>query len=656
MPRLLGFAPQAKNEKAQSLYIYDYIDELGVEAQDMAPAIRASSGPLDIRINSGGGYVSDGVAIFNAIYGRRAGTTAYIDGKADSIAALIPRAAERVIIAPNARMMLHTAAGGGCGYFKPNELKSMLSSLEVANAQILASYAMIEGVDVEKIKAIIDSGEDRFITPEEAVALGLADEIAADPVDTELMAKSVVKIMARRHDMPKETVPIEPKDEPVARVTEQPTAPPTPDPIAAERSRVAGIMAAATPFASRDGIAALRDTAITSGTDAAAFATALLAELGKAAEPVAGSGSISGGTDERDKRRGAMTTALLARAGMAKTKEDKAQLQGNPYVHDSLLDMARDAIGNAMARGRGRDEVFASAITSHTSDFPVILLDAMHKAMDSGYRLQSHKWRMVARVGSVSDFRDHHRIRTGLVGNLRPLRENGEYETAPLPDAQMETISVKTKGLLVNFSRHMMVNDDLSIFPMLFDRGHSAARTIEADFWTYFNSNPVLSDSVALWDAAHNNIGTAGVPSIELIDEARQGMAKQESITGNGDFLDIIPGYAICSLALGSRFRTINAQEYNDESNKRQNAPNIVRGMFGEVIDTPRITTAKKWWMIANPNEGYGVFEVAFLNGNENPFLDQHEPFTSDGMILKVRHDYGMKALDYRGIWYNNGE
>ena len=55
------------------------------------------------------------------------------------------------------------------------------------------------------------------------------------------------------------------------------------------------------------------------------------------------------------------------------------------------------------------------------------------------------------------------------------------------------------------------------------------------------------------------------------------------------------------------------------------------------------------WFLAANKNVSETV-EMAFLDGNQNPTLEQDDPFTSDGVTLKVRLDMGARALEFRGM------
>jgi hypothetical protein len=57
-----------------------------------------------------------------------------------------------------------------------------------------------------------------------------------------------------------------------------------------------------------------------------------------------------------------------------------------------------------------------------------------------------------------------------------------------------------------------------------------------------------------------------------------------------------------------------------------------------------------QWYLAADPNTT-DTIEVAYLNGNESPMLDQMDGFDVDGVKFKVRIDAGVKALDHRGLY-----
>jgi len=72
-----------------------------------------------------------------------------------------------------------------------------------------------------------------------------------------------------------------------------------------------------------------------------------------------------------------------------------------------------------------------------------------------------------------------------------------------------------------------------------------------------------------------------------------------------------------------------------------------------DIIDTPRIT-GNEWYLAANAMD-VAAIEVAFLDGVDEPYLEVKEGWAVDGAQYKVRLDYGVAAIDYRGIYKNAG-
>lgn len=366
--------------------------------------------------------------------------------------------------------------------------------------------------------------------------------------------------------------------------------------------------------------------------------------------------SVMPGKDQIDKQREAAGEVILSRSYATDIKGARIQIaRENPFRSFTLLDMARHSLQSAGVRmdGMSKLELVGRAFTQGTSDFPVLLENVMHKAMQGAYAVQADTWSRWCARGSVSDFRAHNRYRVGSIGNLSPLNEHGEYVTKAIPDGEKSSITADTKGNMINLSRKAIINDDLGAFVGLgITFARSAARTVEADAYALLASNPVLEDNIALFHADHDNLGTSAVPNIDSFSEARRLMAEQMDISGN-DFLDIRPQIFLSGLAAGDKARVTNGAEYDPDTANKLQRPNVVRGMFSDIVDTPRIA-GNTWYAFADPNQA-PVIEVAFLDGQDAPFLDSEEGFTSDGVKWKCRLDFGVAAIDYRGAVRNAG-
>lgn len=371
------------------------------------------------------------------------------------------------------------------------------------------------------------------------------------------------------------------------------------------------------------------------------------------------------GTDrERQMRQAAIQAQLIQRGapdlvrGEQKIFTDDELKEANKYRHMTLFDIARDSLvrSGVDVEGLDRMEIVGRAFTSSTSDFPVLLEGTNRRTLLAAYNIQSDTWRRFCATGSVSDFRDYERIMMGTFSNLDSVEENGEYKTKPIPDGAKEKVRVGTKGNLINVTRKMIINDDLGAFLRLATGlGRAAARSIEQDVYNALALNsgngPTMADGNPLFHASHNNIMSAAAPTVAVLDLMRQKIAQQKDLSGN-DFLDLRLALALCPTSLGSTLRLLNEARYEPTADMFEK-PNVVAGLFREVIDTPRLS-GTKYYGFADPSEE-PVLEVNFLNGQQTPFMESQNGFSVDGVQWKIRHDYGVNAVGWRGAIMNPG-
>lgn len=372
---------------------------------------------------------------------------------------------------------------------------------------------------------------------------------------------------------------------------------------------------------------------------------------------------IEMGDDKSAKlRTQAATASLIMRSepellrGERKLFDDETIAEASSkYRHMSLIDLAKDSLvrGGVSIDGLNKMEIVGRAFTSSTSDFPVLLEGANRTVLLASYTAQADTWKRFCATGSVSDFREHKRLRMGTFSDLDKVQENGQFKNKKITDANYEKVSIGTKGNIINVSRQMIINDDLGGFLRLASMlGRAAARSIENDVYALLASNPTLADGVALFHASHGNIATAAAPTVAVIDGMRQLMAKQKDKDSN-DFLDIRPSVALVPLSLGGTLRILNTSQYDHTDTGVLNKPNIVAGLFGDVIDTPRLS-GTAYYMFADPTVE-PVLEVNFLNGQEMPYMESQNGFDVDGTSWKIRLDYGVGAVGFRGVVKNAG-
>lgn len=155
-------------------FVGDNFWDEGFTAQDVLAALAEVGRDTDItvRINSAGGYVYDGVAIYNALMGHKGKVTVVVDAFAGSAASVIAMAGEERIMRTGSMMMIHDPASVTYGNADDHEAAvGFLNKLGDLMADI---YAERTGEDTETIRA--DMRKEIWLTGDEAVARGFATE------------------------------------------------------------------------------------------------------------------------------------------------------------------------------------------------------------------------------------------------------------------------------------------------------------------------------------------------------------------------------------------------------------------------------------------------------------------------------------------------
>jgi ATP-dependent protease ClpP protease subunit len=213
------FRIQAKAEGPAQLHIYDEIGYFGVTAADMLAELSNVKGDLEVHLNTPGGEVFDGIAIFNALKQREGIVRIVIDSLAASIGSVIAMAADpgNLIISKNASMMIHDGFGMGIGNAK--DLRELADLLDKTSDNIASIYADRTGQPVSQWREAMLA--ETWYVGREAVDAGLADFVqGAEPADgpdpgLKIAATWDLSVFAKRpHQPPAE--PTKPADPPPA--------------------------------------------------------------------------------------------------------------------------------------------------------------------------------------------------------------------------------------------------------------------------------------------------------------------------------------------------------------------------------------------------------------------------------------------------------
>lgn len=181
----MALRPVAADGSAYELLIYGDIGDSwwgeSVTAQSVAEQLNAldkSVSTINVRINSYGGSVADGLAIYNALKRHPATKAVTIDGVAMSSASLIAMAGDTVSMPPTSILMIHAPWGGCMGNAK--EMRQYADVLDTFSEAMADAYVRKSGKSREDILSLLQDGDDHYYTGEEAVAEGFADAVSSD--------------------------------------------------------------------------------------------------------------------------------------------------------------------------------------------------------------------------------------------------------------------------------------------------------------------------------------------------------------------------------------------------------------------------------------------------------------------------------------------
>lgn len=178
----LSYSPRAAANEAATIHIFDQIGEdwfsnSGITAKSFADTLQAvGPGPLNVEINSPGGNVWDGLAIYNMLRGRQSAVTTRVVGVAASIASIIALAGDTVEIADAALMMIHDPSGLTAG--TSDDMRKMADALDQHAAILSGVYEKKTGKTASAIRAAMKA--ETWFTSAEAITFGLADKLSEE--------------------------------------------------------------------------------------------------------------------------------------------------------------------------------------------------------------------------------------------------------------------------------------------------------------------------------------------------------------------------------------------------------------------------------------------------------------------------------------------
>ncbi len=444
--------------------------------------------------------------------------------------------------------------------------------------------------------------------------------------------------------------------------------------VLAERERSTSIRSAVRAGKLSDDIA---ERMINDGTTVEKARAFVLDEIAKRsdAETESPHESVTGvaGGDDRDKFVRGVSAWAFEKAGLKDVETaakrgvkgfEKIELDGGQFRGMTLEHIARECLRRQGVNVKGiydRKRIFDLALerrsNGSTGDFAVLFENVLYKSMRAAYAVQSDTWRRFCSTDTVQDFKNSNRLLNSSFGTLPVVPENGEYRNLAIPDGSKLSINTETRGAIIGLSRQAMINDDMgALLDVAVRFGRTAGRTIEKQVYDLLALNsglgPTLSDASPFFDnALRSNVSTGAAISVAALDADRIKMRQQMDASAN-DFLDLMPTILLVSPALESTAKVLNESAYDHTSTSDSSKPNVVRGMFADIVSSPRLSGTRRYLFTAIKE----AIKVVFLEGSgEGPVMESQDGFRVDGTEWKVRIDAKVNSFDPKHALTNAG-
>lgn len=660
-------------------------------------ALAAASGPVTVRLNSGGGYATEGHAIYSALANHPEEVTIRVEGIAASAASLIAMAGDVIEMTPGALMMIHDPAGVTFGDAAEHERRAAV--LDTMGDSYARVYAERSGKSPDEARAIMRA--ETWFTSAEAVEAGFAtregsapgDEDAEDAVaafDFSIYAQAPAHLQGLSEAkgwrfQPKAgagparskepTMSVEPTAGGKAPATKTSAAPDdealaaardeaAKAAVKAERERVSGIRSLLSKAPLKPEAKAAMETKLVDG-DATLEAArdALLDALCAQDEvaPTSGHRPTARITrDEDETRFEGMANALSATLFRTRLEGPGEAYRGitpkRLAIELAGPDRLRHNDAELVKRGMGASGVLMAAGMHSTSDFTYLTTEVVNRALRAQYESRPGTWRRISRERSAADFRSLTSVQAGVDAMLKKVNEAGEYEATVASDTG-ETYRVVRYGRELHVTFETVVNDDMgaiSRLPLDFARGCLNLESRIA--WGLIVANGAMSDGTALFAAGRNNLAGSGAAiSVATVGAARKAMWEQRphgAKEGGDDFIEATPDLLYVPPAL-----EVKALQFvGDITPTKGSDTNPYRSTL-DVTTEPRLGAAAggsetAWFLF---DSSLPVLEHAFLSGYEAPMIEAEDKTNPRGITMTVEHMFGVGAVEFRGGYKNNG-
>lgn len=630
--------------------------------------------PVTVRINSEGGVVTEGAAIYNALARHLGRVTVIVDGVAASMASIIAMAGDTIIMPQMSWLMIHNPSGMCWG--DAADMLDAAAMLESMTQPMIAIYAARTGQTPEAVTDMMN--KETWMGGQAAKDAGFCDVIEGDVAPTASLDLSQfrnVPAAATAWARPRAAMTTLPpvqhpaataaitQENPMTTAVVNDTHPNTPPkPVVAALLDLEAI-------ATRGGLdanwvlAQMRVGAtLDQAKDAALDAVA-------ANRPTARGPRFTAGLEQSEKKMSAMVAALEHRItpGKGALPAESREFRGM-----SMVEMAADLLtdANINTRGKTKYEIIAAAFRHGrataaagemtTSDFPSLLANVAQKSLRTAYEDAPRTFLPWTRQQNLSDFKASKIVALSGAPTPQLIPESGEIKFASLTDSGVNW-SLLRYGNIIPISYMALVNDDMNGFGRIPMMQAAAAARLESDIvYGLLLANAALGDGVALFHATHGNLFTGGTSTltadangIAAVGALAARMNKQTAPAPASSALNLMAKYLLAPSDLG----TVAAQLFSGRTMaSTPGSVNPYDALYTTIVE-PRLSigvtgysgSATAFYLVSDPN-ACDTIVWGHLEGQDGPQLSSDIDFNTDGMLLKSTHTFGAAVVDHRGL------
>lgn len=313
------------------------------------------------------------------------------------------------------------------------------------------------------------------------------------------------------------------------------------------------------------------------------------------------------------------------------------------------------------------------------ADFPTWLYGPIRTSVWGGYSRIQPQYRRYARVENLPDFRPR------LLKGINALRgyghvgEHGEYPGMQRTERPGASLVVDTYGAIYGITRHAIINDEsgdlLNRNPA--DMGYQAALFVAQALVALIESNPTAPDGNPMYGVGRGNQVTAALSEDSLADA----ITFMEQQTDDDGFRIMVKAASVIVQNAKQQLianRILNSQQTGTTVSYTGGTAGAGTNLFDKGTDNPLqgilpndavvreafFNDANDWYVFARPDD-VPAFAIGFLNGKEQPDVLLKDPgvrnalgpgtdpysWEIDTIDFKVRHDFGVAAVDPRGTY-----